>query len=73
MSSEYIKQVKKKYEKAWMHLPEVQAVGIGITSTGKQGIIVIVKRLNDALKKQLPTEVEGIPVEVQLGGPFLAR
>jgi hypothetical protein len=68
-----IKQVKRKYEKQWLAYKGVVAVGIGFTSENVHGIIISVEHLTDALKSKLPTEIEGIPLEIQVSGPIVAQ
>ena len=72
-SLENIKRVKKKYEKQWLRIPRVQAVGIGVTAEGKQGIIISVVRVDESVKQRLPEEIEGVAVELRQGGPFSAQ
>ena len=72
-SVENIKRLKKKYEKEWLRIPQVQAIGIGVTREGKQGIIISVVQVDKTLKQQLPVEVEGVPVELRKSGPFSAQ
>ena len=72
-SLEDIRRLKKKYEKEWLRIPRVQAVGVGVTAEGKQGIVISVVRVDESLKQQLPEEIEGVPVELRQGGPFSAQ
>ena len=69
---EKIRAVKKKYEKSWLALKGVVAVGIGKTSTGKTGIIVSVKGDRKKYQRQIADEIEGIPVEIQETGEIKA-
>lgn len=70
---EKIRKVKQKYEKTWMALDEVVAVGIGLTAGGKPGIIVSLKSNLAQVKQKIPAEVEGVAVEFQVTGEIVAR
>ncbi len=73
ISLEKLRRVKDKYEKKWMQLPEVQAVGIGHTTEGKPGIIITVSKLDKRVQKRFPSELEGASIELRQGGPFSAK
>jgi hypothetical protein len=49
---EKIREVKKKYEKTWLSISGIVAVGIGKTSGGALGIIVSVKKKYRKIQKQ---------------------
>ncbi len=61
---EKIRQLKRAYERAWMAMDGVVAVGIGLASSGSAAIIVSVSRNLQTLRDQVPRTVEGVPVEV---------
>ncbi len=72
MDLDNIKRIKNKYQNAWLKLPGVVAVGVGILKNGAIGIIVSVEKLNEALKDQIPDAVEDVPVEIQVTGKIKA-
>ena len=72
VSIETLRRIKNKYEKEWLNIPGVQAIGIGMNKQGEQSIVVTVSKLDEKLKKRFPAEVEGVPVELREGGPFSA-
>lgn len=55
-----------------MTLPGVVAVGIGLVSGGKTGIVVSVAKNLNEIRSKIPSVVEGIPVEVQETGEIRA-
>ncbi len=63
-----IREIRRKYEKLWLQLNGVVAVGTGKTSRGKLGIIVSVKKKEPHILKTIPPEVEKVPVEIQETG-----
>ncbi len=67
------KQVKRLNEKKWMDEEGVTAVGVGITGKGDVGIIISVKGDIQNMRKKFPSQVEGIPVELQVSGEFRAQ
>lgn len=69
---EKIRSIKSSNEKVWMALPGVVAVGIGLVSGGKTGIVVSVARNIKEIRSKIPMVVEGIPVEVQETGEIRA-
>lgn len=64
-------EVKRKNEKNWMAVEGVVAVGVGMEK-GKPAIIVSVKKDPDAIRKQIPSAVDGIPVQIQFTGNMKA-
>lgn len=69
---EKIRSIKSTNERGWMALPGVVAVGIGLVSGGKPGIVVSVANNLNEIRSKIPTVVEGIPVEVQETGEIRA-
>ena len=68
------KQIKHQYEKSWMSLKEVRAVGVGyLSDSRKVGIVVSVSGNPEKIRKRIPVEVEGVPVEIQQTGEFRAQ
>ncbi|NOX87427.1 MAG: hypothetical protein GXO77_00240 [Calditrichaeota bacterium] len=67
-----LKTIKRKYEAEWLKLDNVVAVGIGMTAQGGLGLIVSVSEINDKIKKLIPEEAEGFPVEIKETGRIKA-
>jgi hypothetical protein len=69
---EKVRQVKQKHEKDWLKIPEIAAIGIGNTSSGKIGIVISLKTASAMARQQIPQEVDGIPIEVNISGEIRA-
>jgi hypothetical protein len=69
---EKIREIKKKYEKTWLSIKEIVAVGIGETSEGSLGIIISVKDDAGKYKNQIEQNIEGVPIEIQEIGEIKA-
>ncbi len=69
---EKIREVKKKYEKTWLSISGIVAVGIGKTSGGALGIIVSVKKNTEKYRNKIGPTIEGVSVEVQATGEIKA-
>ncbi len=74
--------VKEAHEEALMRLPNVVGVGVGLRSKGgvytsEVGLVVMVRRKvpRAALKPEevIPSEIEGVPVDVQEVGDLMAQ
>jgi hypothetical protein len=71
MSNKNIQEVKEACEKQLMAMPSVMGVGIGLTKDRRDRCIkVYVNRDASAKAAQIPKEIEGYPVEVELRGTF---
>ena len=68
-----IKKVKQLHEDKWLALDGVVAVGIGLVQGDRGGIIISVEANRDTIREQIPSEVEGVPVKVQVTGHFEAQ
>ncbi len=66
--------VKERHNKFLFTLPQVVAVGVGLSQTHKEvAILMYVKRaLTKKERKAFPKTLEGVPVEVIVSGPFRA-
>lgn len=74
MSNKTIKEVKEAWEERLMAMPGVMGVGIGLTKDTRQKCIkVYVERKASAQAAQIPREIEGYPVEVEIRGTFRPR
>lgn len=69
----HIKSVKRAHERTWMALDGVTAVGIGIITGGQTGIIISVSANPAGLRRQIPEQVDGVPVEIRVSGPIVAH
>lgn len=74
--------VKRKYESELLSRPNVVGVGVGYVqrdgqATGEIGIIVMVERKVSPTRlephEMIPSEVEGVPVDVQEVGHISAQ
>jgi len=68
MELEEIRKIKKQYEREWLQLPEVVAVGIGILSDKRTGIIVSATTVNEALRLKIPGQIAGVTIELNETG-----
>ena len=71
-SLEKIREVKKKYEKSWLSISGIVAVGIGKTSGDVLGIIVSVRKNARKYQKRIGQTIEGVPVEIKATGEIKA-
>jgi hypothetical protein len=73
VSNRTIEEVKADWEERLMAMPGVMGVGIGLTQDRQRTCIkVYVNRQSSAQTDQIPQEIEGHPVEVEIRGPFRA-
>ena len=73
VSNRTIEEVKTDWEERLMAMPGVMGVGIGLTQDRQQTCIkVYVNRQASAQVDQIPQEIEGYPVEVEIRKPFRA-
>lgn len=71
MVNKTIQEVKEACEKQLMAMPGVMGVGIGLTKDRRERCIkVYVSRDASAQAAQIPKEIEGYPVEVEIRGTF---
>ena len=68
----HIRSLKKRYEKKWLAIPSVKAVGIGLLKDGESGLIISVEKDDVTLQNEIPRSMEGIAIEIQVSGPFHA-
>jgi hypothetical protein len=68
-----IKDVKKRYEMHLLQLPGVVSVGIGLNRNGQPAIIIGMAGPNVESESQLPSMLDGYPVEVRIVGPLKAE
>jgi len=68
-----IQDVKKKHEAKLMSLPGVVSVGIGLNPSGRPAIIVGMDKSRPEVQAQIPSQLEGHPLIVQILGPIKAQ
>ena len=68
-----IKDVKKRHEALLLKLPGVVSVGIGLNRNGQSAIIIGLDGPNAEREGQLPSMLEGYPVEVRIVGTLKAQ
>ena len=68
-----IKDVKKRHEARLLELPGVVSVGIGLNRNGQSAIIIGLDGPNAESEGQLPSMLEGYPVEVRIVGTLRAQ
>lgn len=71
--SSSIKEVKKQHEARLLELPGVVSVGIGLNKNGQSVIIIGLDGPNAETEAQLPSMLEGYPVEVRIVGTVKAQ
>jgi hypothetical protein len=62
-------EVKERHADRLMANPDVVGAGVGVTRDGKPGVIILTKRAGVV---GVPTELEGVPVEVVVTGEIFA-
>ncbi len=73
MSNKTIQQVKDDWEQQLMAKPGVVGIGISLTKDRREQCIkVYVDRNAPAVAAQIPEQIEGYPVEVEVRGTFRA-
>lgn len=71
--TETIQQVKAKHEGQLMSTQGVVSVGIGHDQKGQAAIIIGVESQNKLNKMNLPKELDGYPVNIQIMGTIRAQ
>jgi len=64
-------EVKQRYEKKWLGIRGVTAIGLGQIDDNI-GIIISVDNITEIEQAQIPAQVEGIPIEIKLTGKLRA-
>ncbi len=65
--------VKSRYESRLLSLPGVVSVGIGRASDGRTVIVIGVEDKANGEGLELPKQLEGYPVQVDVVGPVRAQ
>jgi len=68
-----IQDVKKKHEAKLMSLPGVVSVGIGLEPGGRPAVIVGLDKSRPEVQAQIPSQLEGHPLIIQILGPIKAQ
>ena len=72
MSQRSIIEVQEAHADAWEALDGVVGTGVG-ECDGEPCIKVFVRQKTAELQEEVPREVEGYPVRLEVTGPFRAR
>ena len=65
-------KVKLKYERAWLGLKGVTAVGLGLIDQ-EIGIIISVESNEHQVRAQIPSQVEGVLIKIETTGAIIAQ
>jgi len=68
-----IKEAKRQHEARFFELPGVVSVGIGLSGNGQPAIVIGLDGPNAETEAQLPSMLEGYPVEVRIVGTVKAQ
>ena len=68
-----IEEVAGDYTAAWMALPQVVGVMVGESADGAPCIKVLVVEKTDQLARQIPQQVDGYRVVLEVSGPLRPR
>jgi hypothetical protein len=68
-----IQKAKAKHEQHLLAMPGVVSVGIGLDARGSAVIVVGLDGPRPETVKDLPTHLEGYPVETRIIGPLKAQ
>jgi hypothetical protein len=71
-SLDRVRAVKQQHEKRWMACAGVVGVGIGQRGDGSPQIIVSVEADAERIRREIPEQVEGVPVEIRVTGHMRA-
>jgi hypothetical protein len=67
-----IREVKARHEGRLLSLPGVVSVGIGLGADGSPVIVVGLDRTRGSTLQEIPEELEGYPVQVEMVGTVRA-
>ncbi len=68
-----IHTIKHQHEAKLLALSGVVSVGIGLNQEKQPAIIIGIEREDEELRRQLPTQLDGIPVIVRIVGTVKAQ
>lgn len=66
------KAVKRAHESQWLAIDGVVGVGVGVTSSGRIGIIVSVKDRPASVRARIPTAIGDTEIDVRVTGEIRA-
>lgn len=69
-----IEQVRGAHEQEWLNIEGVEGVGIGLDDKSDREVLTIyVSQKTKAVQEQIPTQVDGYPVRLEVTGEFHAQ
>ena len=71
-SLDRVRAVKQLHEQRWLTFTGVVAVGIGQRSDGSPQIVVSVEAEPERIRREIPEQIEGVCVEIQVTGSMRA-
>jgi hypothetical protein len=70
---ERLKAIQERNEEEILGIEHVAGIGIGLSPDGKSyQFIVYCEKLSKRLQQQVPKQLEGVPVQLKVSGPFVA-
>jgi hypothetical protein len=70
---ERLKAIQERHEEEILGIGQVTGIGIGLSPDGKSyQFIVYCEKLSKKLQQQVPKQLEGVPVQLKVSGPFVA-
>ena len=67
-----VQMIKKRYEKKWLRMKGVTAIGVGLAD-GEPVIIVSMQFENEKVRQRIPEIIENVPVRIEITGPIKAQ
>ncbi len=64
-------RVKNMYRDEWLQISDVVAAGVGIEN-GRPAVIISVEKRASAVRRQIPEQIDGVPVIVRQTGELNA-
>lgn len=65
--------IKHQYEKDWMSVLGVSAIGVGFVENGKVGIIISIAVKPEEFTHHFPKQIDYIPIELRYSGTIKAK
>lgn len=66
---EKVTAIKQRYEQEWLSLKEVAAIGIGKVAD-EMGIIISVTENLQKMRRNIPDQIQGVPIRIKKTGEF---
>ncbi len=71
---ERLKNIQKRHEGNIMSIADVVGIGIGLEEDGEgYEFVVYCEKLRPEITRQVPQQIEGVPVRLKESGPFKAH